>query len=357
MRYPEFIKKGDTIGFVSPAFGCATEPYKSAFENAKRKLGERGYRADVGPNCGRTDGIGISGTPESCGREFMDYYLSGANKALISCGGGELMCTVLDYIDFEALSNAAPKWFMGYSDNTNITFLLATLCDTASVYGPCAAAFGMEPWHPAIEDALSVLEGSVNTLKGYGGWERESLKTGENPLVPYNITEKPSFKLFDKDGQAVVQSAQADNRQNTHIQMSGRLIGGCLDCLNNLAGTKYDRTAEFADRYKEDGLIWFLEACDLNVLSINRAMWHLDRSGWFEHVKGFIIGRPYCYGQSIMGLDQYEAVLGIIRKYNVPVIMDADIGHLPPMLPLVCGSMAEVSANGNGISIRMNFLN
>lgn len=342
MRYPEFIDnvKKNTIGFVSPSFGCATEPYRSAFENAKRKLGERGYRADVGPNCYRTDGIGISSTPENCGREFTDYYLSRDNDALISCGGGELMCETLDYIDFDALRRAEPKWFMGYSDNTNMTFLLTTLCDTASVYGPCAAAFGMEPWHRAIDDALGVLEGRVRKLTNYEKWERESLKTPDNPLAPYNVTEKFSMKIYG--GEAA--------------DFEGRLVGGCLDCLSNLAGTKYDGVAEFAEKYKRDGIIWFLEACDLNVLAIRRAMWQLDRSGWFKYVKGFVIGRPYCGDESIMGLDKYEAVLAVIRKYNVPVIMDADIGHLAPMMPLVCGSMAHISTEGNGLNIAMKYI-
>lgn len=31
MRYPEFLSRGGTIGFVAPSFGCATEPYKTAF--------------------------------------------------------------------------------------------------------------------------------------------------------------------------------------------------------------------------------------------------------------------------------------------------------------------------------------
>ena len=31
MRYPKFLPDEGTIGFVAPAFGCATEPYKSAF--------------------------------------------------------------------------------------------------------------------------------------------------------------------------------------------------------------------------------------------------------------------------------------------------------------------------------------
>ena len=45
------------------------------------------------------------------------------------------------------------------SDNTNFVFLSATLMDTAAIYGPCAAAFGMEPWHPAIADAFAVITG------------------------------------------------------------------------------------------------------------------------------------------------------------------------------------------------------
>ena len=93
-------------------------------------------------------GIGNLATrPEKCAEEFNDWYTSPENDVLISCGGGELMCTILDDIDFDRIRQAEPKWFMGYSDNTNLTFLLTTLCDTASIYGPCAAAFGMEPWH------------------------------------------------------------------------------------------------------------------------------------------------------------------------------------------------------------------
>ena len=34
MRYPEFLQDNGTIGFVAPSFGCATEPYYTAFQNA-----------------------------------------------------------------------------------------------------------------------------------------------------------------------------------------------------------------------------------------------------------------------------------------------------------------------------------
>ena len=115
----------------------------------------------------------------------------------------------------------------------------------------------------------------------------------------------------------------------------------------NLAGTVYDRVADFNDRYADDGIIWFLESCDLNVFAIRRAVWELKHAGWFDHAKGFLIGRPLCFGQEMMGLDQYRAVTDILEDLDVPVIMDVDLGHLPPMMPLICGSIADVTCSPN----------
>ena len=36
----------------------------------------------------------------------------------------------------------------------------------------------------------------------------------------------------------------------------------------------------------------------------------------------------------MMGLDQYQAVLAVAGEKNVPVIMDVDLGHLAPMMPV-----------------------
>lgn len=342
MRYPKFLKNGGTIGFVAPSFGCNIEPYKMCFNNALEKFKGMGYGLDLGPNCYAGEGVGISNTPEKCGAELTEYYCSEKNDVLISCDGGELMCETLDFVDFEKINAAAPKWYMGYSDNTNFTFLLTTLCDTASIYGPCASSFGMEPWHESLKDAFAVLTGDKLNSLGYDLWEKESLRDEANPYVTYNTTEKKILHTFP---------AHAD------IDISGRLLGGCMDCLVNLLGTNFDRVREFCEKYKNDGIIWFLESCDLNTMSIRRALWQMEHAGWFKYVKGFIFGRPLCFGENCCGLDQYEAVTGILSKYNVPIIMDADIGHLPPMIPIVCGSLAHVKASENNIGIDMKIVN
>lgn len=352
MRYPKFLKKNGTIGFVAPSCGCGTEPYRTEFDLAQENFKKMGYGLALGPNCYANEGIGISSTPQKCGRELTEYYGRTDNDVLISCGGGELMCETMDYVDFEQIRKVGPKWYMGYSDNTNMTFLLTTLCDTASVYGPCVSSFHMKQWHPALQDAFGILSGEKMErnergersirVHNYDGWERESLKSAENPIANYNITEPFQMRSY-----------LGDRETTQALNMEGRLLGGCVDCLINLIGTKFDKVKAFQEKYKEDGVIWFLECCDLNVMSIRRALWEMEHAGWFENAKGFLFGRPLCYGQEIMGLDAYHAVTGILGKYNVPILQDVDLGHLPPMMPIITGSYGKVQAAENSVSIEM----
>lgn len=347
MRYPKYLPEGGTIGFVAPSFGCNIEPYHSAFINAQKKFEQLGHKLELGPNCYEGSGIGISNTPQACGTELTEYYCSEKNDVLISCGGGEMMCETIEYVDFMRIREAEPKWYMGFSDNTNMTYLLATLCDTASVYGPCAAAFGMEPWHESLLDAYLLLRGQKNGIHGYDCWEKEGKKDEEHPLEPYHVTEPRKMRVF------LPQEGRLVEIKDASVRMEGRLLGGCMDCLVNLLGTKYDKTIEFTQRYKDNGIIWFLESCDLNVMAIRRAVWQMKNAGWFSYVKGFLVGRPLVFGENMMGLDQYHAVCDLLEEVGVPVIMDVDLGHLPPMMPVVCGGYAKVQVRGNDISIRM----
>ena len=353
MRYPEFIRDNDTIGFVAPSFGCAMEPYISAFKSAVEYFKADGKNVQFGPNVYEGCGIGISNTPQLCGRELTDMYCDDTNDCLLSCGGGELMCEILPYVDFEKIGHAKPKWFGGYSDNTNFTFLNTIINDVASIYGPCAGAFGMRPFHQCIDDYYRLLTGRLDsdsdvrsiTFNGYKEWEKESLKSADNPLATINATEKSVIRTY----------IGSSREEDTPVIFKGRMIGGCMDVLVNLTGTVFDKVADFNERYKEDGFVWFLESCDLNVFAIRRAMWQMDNAGWFKNVKGFVIGRPLCMGQEMMGLDQYSAVTGIAAKYNVPVIMDCDFGHLSPSMPIVSGAYTQVKVKDNDLSLNYRF--
>ena len=340
MKYPEFLKEGQTIGFAAPSYGASTEPYYSAFRHAAEKLRTLGYRTVLGPNVYASSGTGISASPASWGKELESLYLSPGNQALISVGGGELMCEILDYIDFEKIQNAKPKWYMGYSDNTNFTFLLATLADTAAIYGPCASDFGTEPWHESVSDAFRLLTGRKLTVHGYERYERIHLRDALHPYAPVNPTEP----------------TRVVSRNWDKAPVSGRLLGGCMDILVTLLGTKFDRVQAFTEKYREDGILWFLEACDLSVYGIRRAMWQMAHAGWFRYVKAFIIGRPL-NGDAAWDLDRFDAVMAAAGEYQVPVIMDCDIGHVAPMMPVISGSFATVRPYGEtNIEIEYQFI-
>lgn len=380
MRYPKPLQPGGTIGFIAPSFGCAIEPYKTRFENALRLFQEMGYKTYLGPNCYEGSGIGISNTPEKCGEELTDVMTTGVSRydsesgekadVIITCGGGELMCEVVPFIDFEKIATSEQKWYMGYSDNTNYIFLSTILADTAAIYGPCAPAFGREPWHESIIDALKLLTGEKTEFSSYALWEKEEFSAEDetgSALLSYNVTEKAKYYYYlPKEegneysgkllsGDELTNDISVPEELRSGLNISGRLLGGCVDILSLHVGTRNDKVAEFLEKYKDDGFIWFLECCDLDPLSMRRAFWQMREAGWFKYVKGFMIGRPLHFGEEALGVNQYNAVTDILGGLGAPIIMDLDIGHVPPMMPMVSGSLAEVKASGNKINVKYIF--
>ena len=86
-------------------------------------------------------------------------------------------------------------------------------------------------------------------------------------------------------------------------------------------------------------------------------MWHLKQQGWFDTAAGFLVGRPLAsFEQNMLGVDAYNAVTDVIADLEVPVIMDVDIGHVAPMMPLIIGSHAEVNAEGNDLEVKMSLM-
>ncbi len=355
MRYPGFLERGGRIGFIAPSFGCAIEPYLSDFKEAITWFEGRGYKVVKGPNCFLDEGVGISNTPEKCAAEANDFFLNDKSDVIISCGGGELMCTILPYVDFDAMAKAPAKWFMGYSDNTNLTFLLNTLCDTASIYSVCASKF-TGSHHECVDDAFDILCGKKLSVSNYNKWYKE-IYSGNGADEP--DPEKPEPReqyINEKTGDIYdvipyKQYIYNGTKSADGASFSGRLIGGCLDCLVTLVGTKFDKTAGFAEKYKDDGIIWFIESCDLTVMAMRRALWQMESAGWFAHVAGFLIGRPLHFDDTFGDFDHYDAILGILGRYNVPIIMDVDIGHQFPQMPIISGACANVSAVGNTLTL------
>ncbi len=336
MKYPVFLKRNDTIGVVATSLGATKEPYLTRYLNFKKVFKELGYSINESKLVHRHK-KGESSDAKTRAEEFMNMYKNPNVDFILSSGGGELMCEILPYINFDELKNYPPKYFMGYSDNTNLTFLLTTHLDIATIYGDHAPSFGVEPWHRQNKDAYKVMTGKKFIQVKYGRYQDKKSKKDENPLAPIHGTKIVTWKSLE-------------NRKKVH--MEGRFIGGCLDCLINLIGTPYDNVKEYSEKYKDEGIIFYLEACDLNVFGIRRALWQLKEAGWFINCKGIIFGRAL-NDEKIMNHSLKDALEKSLNYLGIPVIYDCDFGHVEPRMTFINGCYVQIDYNNGNGKIKM----
>ncbi len=337
MNQAPFILKNQKITMVAPSFGVTTEPYQTRYNQAKKNLKRLGFLTEEGECVNLAEGVVASSSGEKRAKEFMDAYESDTSL-ILSVGGGELMDEILPFIDFEKIKSLNPKWFMGFSDNTNLTYTLTTLTDLITIYGPCAPSFFEKPLRLNQLDSIRMLQGEKEFF-GYEKWNKPNFKKKFDPTVKKEINPLHRFRYMSK---------KIITPYNWNNDVEGRLLGGCLDCLINICGTRFDGTKEFIARHPE-GIIWYLEACDLSPVGIRRALFQLKEAGWFKNAKAFLIGRPLCWDNAPFGLDRFEAVKGILGDMNLPILFDIDLGHYSPSLPIKNGALAKVSYENNNI--------
>lgn len=330
MKEPKPLRPGESILAIAPSFGVTTEPYATRYFAAKERFLRRGYRVEEGPCVFLNEGVAASASPEMRAKEILDGYRSEA-ALLLSVGGGETMCDVLPHLDFEALSALPPKWFMGFSDNTNLCFPLATLSGVVSIYGPCFPSFHGKKWRLAEEDAWRMLGGETH----FEGYPKYSISRSDpaHPLWAPRMTQ----------AKRIVEARPGEAQEGT-------ILGGCLDCLLTLCGTKFDRVKAFQAEHPE-GVLWFLEACDLSPLGIRRGLFQLKEAGWFENAKGFYLGRALCRDLETFGLNAHQAAIDVLAPLGKPLYLDVDLGHLAPSMPLKIGARARVEIRDGNLLI------
>jgi muramoyltetrapeptide carboxypeptidase len=129
------------------------------------------------------------------------------------------------------------------------------------------------------------------------------------------------------------------------LRVSGRLIGGCIETVSILAGTRYGDVAGFAEQHAPEGLVVYLEASEDGAVDVARDLWRLRLAGWFDRARAVLIGRTSA--PDAPGFSQVDAVRSVLGDLGLPVVLDVDCGHVPPHLALVNGALAEVTVDGD----------
>lgn len=334
MIFPDFLKPGDTIGVTAPSGGVTKEPDKKRFMAAKQRLTSMGYQVIFTQDVFKSDDKGRSDEAEVRAREFMELITNPKVKYICSAKGGDFLMEVLPYLDFKIIKNN-PKWIQGFSDNTLLTFNICTTCHMATAYCNNFGDYGMEVWDKSVKENFDIITGKLNTQRNFEFYENKFYDrvTG---LEGYHKDLPVSLKLYN-----------GDENQTT---FSGRIIGGCLDSIMDMAGTKYENVLEFIESYKEDGIIWYFESFLNNSEGVVRNMWKLQELGWFKYLKGVVFGREMFY-ENYTQTSFDEAAMVILDKYKVPVIFGADIGHKPPQMCMINGAKYTINYSNGKLNI------
>ncbi len=298
-------------------------------------LRDAGYDVVVGDYM---DGTGITSGP-AAGRaaELTAMICDPEIRCVLPPWGGETAIDLLDLLDWDALARADPTWLVGFSDLSTILLPMTTRLGWATLHGDNLAD---TPYRPP---------------EGLLGWL--DIASGPGPHLQRDSGLIGGWWRFAEDPCATEWKRVGDGRWSLHgadsVHVTGRLIGGCVETLCNLAGTQYGDVPAFGREHAGDGLIVFLEAAGDEAATICRNVHGLRLAGWFDHARAVLIGRTNAPDNP--KLTQREAMLDALAPLSLPVIFDLEIGHVPPHLPLVNGALATVTVDGDTHEIVQEF--
>lgn len=332
IRYPEALKKGDTIGIPAPSSGVTGALLINKLNFAKKQLESLGYALKEFGNI-RSNINHTSDTKENRAEAFMNCYLDPEVKAIIPPWGGEFLMEILPLLDYKVLKESKPKWIMGFSDTSTLLFTLTGKINIATVHGPNLMDFGQEPVDASVLKSLTVLSKSHQE-----DFTQNALRKYQSQWLPLKKDVYPSYHL-----DTPVRWQSLNHEDDVHFK--GRFYGGNLDVLCKIIGTPYDRVNRFNEAFKDDGVIWYFESCEMQAPDIYRSLWQMKMRGWFKEAKGFLFGRADGLNEN-KNFTLEIAYQKALKDLDVPIIYNADIGHLPPQITLVNGAYGEVHLEG-----------
>ena len=338
IRFPKPLRPGDVIAITAPSSGVPGEllPRLDLILNHLRSLG---YLILEG-ECLRCEYKNASAAKELRARELNQFFSDPAITAIFPPWGGELSSELLALIDFEALKAVEPKWLLGYSDISTIQVPLTIISGWATAHGSNMMELVPSQTNPLTGGVLTALGANLALpLSQHSSthFQEKSVSWKVQPDTPFNLTSPTLWKRLDQP--------------KLPASFCGRLIGGCLDTIAWLAGSKYGDIPSFVRGCGSDGAVLYLENVEMAPPALIRALLALKRAGWFDHLSGLLIGRnagPEPLEMSaLLYADALQSVLGELR---FPVIYDVDIGHKPPQLTLINGAFARVEYfDGKGL--------
>lgn len=290
MIFPAYLKKGDSIGIICPSGYMPLDKVETCINTLK----SWGYNVVVGKTVGNQNSY-FSGTDDERLQD-LQQMLDDTNIKTILCGrGGYGLSRIIDRIDFKSFKKN-PKWIIGYSDITLLHSHINTNFKMATLHSPMAGAFNDDGYKNEYITSLQ------KALKG----NKAKYSCNSHPL-------------------------------NKAGKVTAELVGGNLCIMAHSIGSK--------SSYKTKNKILFIEDIGEYIYNIDRMLWQLKRSNFFENLAGIIVGgftdmkdTTIPFGKTIE-----EVLAEHFNQLSIPVAYNFPVGHQTENYALKVGAIYTLS--------------
>ena len=298
MISPKYLIKSDTVAIVSTARKISLEEIKPAIELLES------WKLNV--KIGKTVGLEenqFAGTDELRRKDFQDMLDDGEVHAIWCARGGYGTVRILDALDFTNFKKN-PKWIIGYSDVTVLHSHIHNL--------------GIESLHATMP---------INVSKN----SSEALNSLKDTLFGNRLEYLIKPDKLNKFGKA-----------------NGRLVGGNLSILYSLLGSE--------TTIKTKGRILFIEDLDEYLYHIDRMMQNLKRNGYFEGLKGLIVGSMSDMNDNVIpfGKTAKAIVFDVCKDYDFPICFEFPAGHVDDNRALIFGRNIQLEVDSRQSKVNIS---
>ena len=298
MIIPPFLKAGDTVALVCTARKFFPEDAKPAID----LLESWGLKVKLGNTIG-LDNCQLGGTDNERAADFQAQLDDENVKAIWCARGGYGTVRIIDALDFTKFKKH-PKWIMGFSDVT------------------------------VLHSQLNIER--VATL--------HSIMPFTVPKAPEEVKETLRKALFGETISYTIPSKSYDVKGTA----SGELLGGNISILYSLLGSKSSIDTK--------GKILFIEDLDEYLYHIDRMMMNLKRNGYFDKVKGIVVGSMSDMHDNEIpfGQNEVQIITAIASEYRIPIVFEFPAGHQVDNRALLLGKQVDFEVNDNEVKLQFH---
>lgn len=298
---PAFLRKGDKIAILAPAY---TTPFENVL-GAAEAIRSWGYEPVIGANVQKLYAGKYAGTDLERANDLRRALEDPEIKAIICTRGGYGTIRLIDLFKPEEFA-AHPKWLVGYSDITTL-IEMENCAGVAAIHGTMGNTIVKGGEDLSCRTLKSLLEGTV---------------------PQYYLPAHP---------------------QNLPGKATGTLVGGNLCTFAANLDT-------WADATRQDDIILFIEEVGESMHHIDRLFNMLLMRGLLQRCRGIIFGDFTDCG-SEFDFGGVEAMLNTyLAGRDIPVLCGFPAGHGETNLPLVMGVTVTIDVRSDGATLSFDTL-